>query len=180
MADYITVPDLIATGVAWFLAWLFGTAAFHKVRNIEFYQRLMGTYLNDSPVDSVFVRLVAALELGLSLAMLLPQSRWAGLAAAALALIAYACLMGLQLARGRADMKCGCAGPASDTTISPALVLRNVACAALALLAMSPTISVDSGLAGIGLALFVATFAAVTYLGSEQLIANAQQMAGEK
>lgn len=179
MPDFIAVPDLVATGVAWFLAWLLGSAAFHKARNIEQYQRLMGKYLNDSAVGSVFVWLVAAVELCMTLAMLLPQTRWAGLAAAALLLIAYAGMMGVQLAKGRADMKCGCAGPASDTTISPTLVLRNLACAALALVAMSPTISVDSSAAGTGLALFVATFAALTYLGSEQLIANAQQMAGE-
>lgn len=179
MPDFIVVPDLIATGVAWFLAWLLGTAAFHKACNIEHYQRLMGKYLNDSSVGSVFVWLVAAVEMSLALAMLLPQMRGAGLAAAALLLIAYAGLMGVQLARGAADIKCGCAGPASETTISPTLVLRNLACASLTLLAMSPTISVDSGVAGIGLALFVATFATLIYLGSEQLIANAQQMAGE-
>jgi hypothetical protein len=173
------LPDLIAIGVAWFLAWLFGTAALHKARNIEHYRRLMGKYLDGAPVSSLMVWLLAALEVSFALAMLVPQTQWAGLAATALLLVAYAGLMGLQLARGRADMKCGCAGPASDTTISPALVLRNLGCAAMALLAMAPTISVDAGVAGIGLALFVATFAALAYLGSDQLIANAQQMAGE-
>lgn len=179
MPELIAVPDLIADGVAWFLAWLFGTAALHKARNIEHYRRLMGKYLNGSPVGPVFVWLVASVELSVALTMLLPQTRWTGLAGTALLLIAYASLMGVQLARGRADMKCGCAGPASDTTISPALMLRNLACAALALVAMTPNISVDAGVAGVGLALFVATFAALTYLGSEQLIANAQHMAGE-
>ena len=173
------MPDLIAMGVGWFLAWLFGTAALHKARNIAHYQRLMGKYLNDSPVAPVFVWLVAAVEMSLAIAMLLPQTQRTGLVATALLLIAYAGLMSLQLARGRADMKCGCAGPASDTTISPALVLRNLACAALALVAMAPNVSVDAGVAGVGLALFVASFAALAYLGSEQLIANAQHMAGE-
>lgn len=173
------MPDLIVMGIGWFLAWLFGTAAVHKLRNIGHYRRLMGKYLDGGPVAPVFVWLVAAVEMSLAIAVVLPQTQRIGLASTALLLIAYAGLMGLQLARGRADMKCGCAGPASDTTISPALVLRNLACAVLALVAMAPNVSVDAGVAGIGLALFVASFAALAYLGSEQLIANAQQMAGE-
>jgi uncharacterized membrane protein len=167
-------------GVAWFLAWLLGTAALHKARNAEHYQRLMGKYLSGLPVGPVLVWLVAAIELSLALAMLLPQTQRAGLVGTSFLLLAYACMMSVQLARGRADMKCGCAGPASDTTISPTLVLRNLACAVLALLATTPTISMDAGVAGIGLALFVAAFAALIYLGSEQLIANGQQMAGER
>jgi hypothetical protein len=174
------LPDLIAMGVAWFLAWLLGTAAIHKARNAEHYQRLMSKYLNDLSVGPVLVWLLVAVELSLAVAMLLPQTQWLGLVGTALLLVAYASLMGMQLARGRADMKCGCAGPASDTTISPTLVLRNLACAVLALLATTPTISMDAGVAGIGLALFVAAFAALIYLGSEQLIANGQQMAGER
>ena len=173
------MPDLIALGIALFLSWLFGSAAVHKARNLEHYRQLMARYLNGRPVSASSVWLIAAVEMSSAAMLLLPQTRPTGLLVAALLLLAYAALMGLQLARGRADMKCGCAGPASDMTISPALIVRNLVCAALALVASMPVISVEAGLAGIGLGLFVAVFTTLIYLGSEQLIANAQQMAGE-
>lgn len=174
------MPDLITMGVAWFLAWLFGTAAVHKGRNLQHYRRLMSTYLNGAPVAAVAVWALAMVELCTALLLLFSQLRPMGLVLAILLLLAYASMMGLQLARGRADMKCGCAGPASDMTISPALIMRNLACAVLAGLAMMPTITVAAGITGLALALFVATFTALVYLGCEQLIVNAQQMAGER
>lgn len=174
------MPDLIVVGIALFLSWLFGSAALHKWRNVGHYRQLMARYLNGAGVSGVQVRLVAMVELTCVLLLLVPVTRQAGLLVAAVLLLSYAALMGLQLARGRADMKCGCAGPASDVTISPALVARNSITAVLAAGAMLPSASIEAGVAGIGLALFVAVFTTLLYLGSEQLIVNAQQMAGER
>ena len=87
--------------------------------------------------------------------------------------------MASQILRGQADMACGCAGPDSRLGISWALVVRNGICAALALLAVTAAGAADGGWVGLGLSLFVAVFAALVYETSEQLISNAQWMAGE-
>lgn len=76
-------------------------------------------------------------------------------------------------------MQCGCAGPDSQLGISWALVVRNGICAALAALALSASTLVEVSWLGVGLAGFVAMFMALVYLTSEQIISNAQWMAGE-
>jgi hypothetical protein len=173
------LPELISTGVAWFLAWLFGWAALHKFRAPAYYGRLIRAHLPQLPAVAPLVRVVAVLELAIALALVVPLWRTAGLQAGAALLVSYAALMALQLARGVTDMQCGCAGPASTVSISVALVVRNLVCAALALLALTPLAGVPVGAAGTMLSAFVAAFAVVIYLCSEQLISNAQQMAGD-
>ncbi len=173
------MPDLVANGIALFLAWVFGSGAVHKIRHAAHYRPLVGRYLNVERVPAGVVHGIAALELTIALALLSPGSvGTAGLAGAAALLFAYAGLIGLQLAQGRTDMKCGCSGPASDVAVSPALVLRNLACAALALMALLPATEIDGGAMGILFSLSLAAFAIVVYLACEQLLANGQQMAG--
>lgn len=174
----MNLPATIGVGLAWFLGWLFAQAAFHKVSAPQYYRRLMTRYLG-GPGGGVAVWLVAALEAGIALALILPQWRAAGLAAAAALLVLYAGLMASQILRGSSDMQCGCAGPDSQLGISWALVARNGVCAVMALLAMTSTADVDVGWLGLSLSLFVAVFAALVYVASEQIISNAQWMAGE-
>ena len=173
------MPDLIGSAIAWFLAWLFAVAALHKLRAPVYYRSLVTRWLPGVPGVRQTVFAVAALELILALSLLVPALRSAALLAAAMLLLLYAALMGSQLAQGRRDVQCGCAGPASAAVISPALLLRNLLCGALALTALVPSVDVDAGVAGVGLALGVALFMVFAYLASEQMIANAQAMAGD-
>lgn len=174
----MNLSGLIGNGLAWFLLWLFAQAAFHKFGAPQYYRRLMTRYVG-GPGGGVAVWLVAALEAGIALSLLLPQWRATGLAAAAGLLLVYAGLMARQVLRGESGMQCGCAGPDSQLGVSWALVIRNGICAGLALLAMSSGGATAAGWAGVGLSLFVAVFAALVYATSEQLISNAQWMAGE-
>ena len=174
------IPEAVGIGLAWFLAWLFGQAAWHKFGAGDFYLQLMRRYLGSIPGGRLAVWTVAAVEGMTALSLLLPQTREAGLLAAAALLLAYAVLMALQLWRGRADMQCGCAGPDSQLGISWVLVLRNGICAALALLCLgSVATAVPASWGGLGLAVFVALFAVFIYLTSEQIVGNAQWMAGD-
>ena len=84
-----------------------------------------------------------------------------------------------QALRGETDMQCGCAGPDSQLGISWGLVVRNGVCAGLALLALTADDAAAVGWAGLCLSLFIALFAVLVYETSEQLISNAQWMAGE-
>lgn len=173
------LPALIAVGLAWFLAWLFGQAAWHKLSAPQYYGRLVHRYVPIAPAGRLPVVLVGALEGGLALALVLPWARTPALAGAAALLLAYAAMMAVQLLRGGAHMACGCAGPDSALEVCWALVIRNLVCAGLALLAMTSAGAAVAGWAGMGLSLFVAVFAVLVYLTSEQMISNAQWMAGE-
>jgi len=170
------MPDVISSGVAFFLAWLFGLAAVHKLRDRQFYAALIGRYLPAGLARPSMVLVVALLEGGTALALLPVVTRGIALALAMLLLLAYAGLMFLQWVRGKADMRCGCAGPASELTVSPALVARNVTCACLALAAVFPVATIAPGWLGAALSLMIAAFLAVGYLCVEQLIGNAQRM----
>lgn len=174
------MPDLVGNGVAWFFAWLFATAALHKFRDPVYYRELLANWLPGLPGAQLAGWLAGALEVAIAILLLAPAARPAGLLTGAMLLLLYAVLMASQLARGRRDVKCGCAGPASAVTISPVLLLRNMLCAGLALVALLPPAVVGAGVTGVGLSLSVATFLALAYLASEQIIANAQLMAGEK
>jgi len=174
----VSLPAIISDGVAWFLVCLFVQAAWHKLGAPQYYRRLMTRYVGRLG-GGIAVWLVALLEAYIALSLLLPESRAAGLAAAAALLLAYGGLMASQVLRGESNMQCGCAGPDSQLGVSWALVIRNGVCAGLALLAMTSGGTADAGWTGLVISLFVALFALLVYETSEQLISNAQWMAGE-
>ena len=174
----MTLPAIISDGLAWFLVCLFCQAAFHKLGAPRYYSQLMTRYVGRLG-GGLAVWLVALLEAGIALSLLLPQSRAAGLAVAAGLLLVYGGLMASQVLRGETGMQCGCAGPDSQLGISWALVARNGVCAGLALLAMTSGEAASAGWVGLIVSLFVALFAVLVYETSEQLISNAQWMAGE-
>ena len=175
----MTLPGSIGIGIAWFLLWIFAQAAFHKITAPVYYQQLMQRYVPGLPGGRLLVALVAMVETGIALSLLVSQWREIGLVAAATVLLVYAILMASEILRGRAGMQCGCAGPDSQLGISWALVVRNSICAALAVLALSASTLVEVSWLGVGLSGFVAMFMALVYLTSEQIISNAQWMAGE-
>ena len=175
----MTLPGSIGIGIAWFLLWIFAQAAFHKITAPVYYQQLMQRYVPGLPGGRLLVALVAMVETAIALSLLVSQWREIGLVAAATVLLVYAILMASEILRGRAGMQCGCAGPDSQLGISWALVVRNSICAALAALALSASTLVEVSWLGVGLAGFVAMFMALVYLTSEQIISNAQWMAGE-
>lgn len=174
----MSLPAIISDGVAWFLVCLFVQAAWHKLVAPQYYRRLMTRYVGRLG-GGIAVWLVALLEAYIALSLLLPESRAAGLAAAAGLLLAYGGLMASQVLRGESNMQCGCAGPDSQLGVSWALVIRNGVCAGLALLAMTSGGTANAGWIGLVISLLVALFALLVYETSEQLISNAQWMAEE-
>tara|TARA_R110001599_G_scaffold353859_1_gene600548 strand:+ start:50306 stop:50836 length:531 start_codon:yes stop_codon:yes gene_type:complete len=175
----MTLPAAIGIGIAWFLVWLFAQAAFHKINAPGYYQELVQRYVPAMGGGRMWVAMVATLEAGIALSLLVPAWRAAGLIAAAALLLAYGALMASEMLRGRAGAQCGCAGPDSSLGVSWALVLRNGVCAALALLGLAGTATTDVNWMGFMLAAFLALFAALVYLTAEQIVSNAQWMAEE-
>ena len=172
------MPAPITTGVALFLCWIFGAAAVHKLRALDYYARLVSAYLPAPGLARMAVPTIAVFELCVALALLLPAWRSLGLAIAAVVLVGYAISMAWQYLRGRADLECGCSGPASTVTVGPALILRNLVCASLAGSLVFAG-SAPLGVLGMVLAMFLALFLVFVYLCSDQIIANAQAMAGD-
>ncbi len=166
---------MIGNGLAWFLAWLFARAACHKVLAPGYYRSVMGRYVAN--VGSLLLWPLALSEAAIALALLLPRWRLPGLLCAAGLLLLYAGLMALQILRGQAAMNCGCSGPGSPLQLSWALVLRNLVCSGLALLAASSAAA--SGWWASLAAAAIAAGAVLAYLAWEAIISNAQWLEGE-
>lgn len=173
------MPEFFVIAAILFLIWLFGVAGLQKLRSVSWYATLMARYLDRKAVPHAWVRLVACVELGCCALLLVPATSAAGLALACVLLLGYALLMFLQLRRGKADMNCGCAGPASDTSISSGLIYRNLACALVASLSLAPvSVMVSWNVPMVLITGLLSVFMMLIYSASEQVIANSQRIAG--
>jgi len=174
------LPEIVAVAVAGFLAWLFAVAGWHKLRHPAQFSELAAQYL-PAALRSLWrdklVYPVAVLEIAVALALLPPQTRGIAALTAAGLLAGYGLMMAWQLLLGHRDLRCGCAGPASDVLVSPVLVMRNLLTAGLALLLILPPNPMAWSGAGVLLTLCMAGFLVALYLGAEQLISNSQHMA---
>ena len=178
------MPEFIITAISLFFFWLFCVAGIQKLRAIPWYANLIGRYFDRGAVPKMVVVLVAAAELLCCALLILPATRGFGLLLACLLLLGYGLIMLLQIQRGRADMNCGCAGPASDTSISAGLVYRNLICATLAGAAAYSVVAIGADAALMwNIAMVVTTalltlFLVLIYVAFEQLVANSQRYAG--
>ncbi|WP_157218030.1 MauE/DoxX family redox-associated membrane protein [Flavisphingomonas formosensis] len=128
-----------------FVGGLFVAAGLHKLaRPTAFRNALQGHRVLPSALTVPAMALVPAIELvaGLSSALiLLPASRIGAIACAAL-LLAYAGLIGFNLVRGNRHVDCGCLGfGQARRELGPAMVVRNMAIAAFALIGALPETS---------------------------------------
>ena len=127
------------------LAGLFAVAASHKLRApVPFAATLAGYALLPAWALKPVAVVLPALEVALVLALLAPVPGAAAVAAAggAALLAVYSAAIGINLARGRTDIDCGCLGPAAadgsvGSPLSAGLLARNaalaLACCAVAL-----------------------------------------------
>jgi hypothetical protein len=117
------------------LALLLASAALAKLRAPRDFTAAVAGYrllppVLVAPASAGFV----GAELALAAALWIPAAHVAAAIASALLFALYALAIGLNLARGRRDIDCGCGGPLGRQTLSEGLVVRNalLACAALA------------------------------------------------
>ncbi|MCC6763663.1 MAG: methylamine utilization protein MauE [Deltaproteobacteria bacterium] len=121
-------------------ALLFAGAAWHKLRDRSGFAAVLAGYrvLPERVVPAAGAAL-AALELATAGAWLVPgAARGAALATVAL-LAVYALAIGVNLARGRRAIDCGCGVGGAAQPIGEGLVARNVLLAAAALATLRPT-----------------------------------------
>ena len=120
-------------------ALLFGAAAVHKLAGWRRFRAALGNYrLLPDPLVPAVAAAVVALEVAACILLLVPSLRATGAVLAAALLALYATAIGVNLARGRTSIDCGCLGVGHRAPISRWMAGRNLALAAIVLLAALP------------------------------------------
>ncbi|MCS5637488.1 MAG: DoxX family membrane protein [Myxococcota bacterium] len=123
------------------LATLFLAGAVHKLRNLEGFAETVRDYRILPPSLSRQSALgLATAEAGVAVCLLLPGLDPLGSAGTALLLALYSGAIGLNLARGRRHIDCGCMGFGRGQSISGWLLARNGCLVALAFLLLVPAV----------------------------------------
>lgn len=122
------VPALL---ILFGVAVLFADAAIHKLRNLPTFAETFAAYrlLPDAAARRL-AWIVPWAEAVVAAALLWPASRFWAVPSAILIFAAYASALALNLARGRRDLDCGCAGPGRRRPIAAWMVWRNLVLAA--------------------------------------------------
>lgn len=166
----ITVLATISTLL---LSYLFVSGGWQKLADTAYFHRVITDYqilpANWSPW---LARGLPIVEICAGLALLIPAIRLPALISVALLLAGYTFAMGLNIARGRRDLDCGCAGPGQEQTISGWLLVRNLLLISLALLSGSALQTLSLGWVSWSVALLGTTVLALLYHTFNQLIAN--------
>jgi len=162
---------IVASAVSIFIAVLFAHAGISKWLSPEAYRETVAALLGERRAIHA-VRLIASVEIAVSVIVLLPISRGLGLLAACALLATYAGVMLIQLKQGNTDLRCGCSGPSSDTRISSELVWRNLLLAGGALWATTGVVpgQLEANAVAVGLSLVLG----LVYAAVDQLIQNRQ------
>ena len=146
----------------------------HKLRARPVFAATLRDYqlLPDALVTPVSM-LIPVLELLAAAALLLPQFRLQGAALAGSLLLLYTLAMGINIARGRRYIDCGCAGPAQRQPISTWLIVRNVLLMALLIpnavgVSLRTVVWVDYVTIGLGAAALVILYGVGNGLAANQ------------
>ena len=133
--------------VQWILrvafAGLFGVAALHKLRDRQRFAATLRDY-RVLPTGGVPAAALAipAFEAIVAAGLLVDASAPRAAAGGTALLGVYSLAIGVNLARGRRHIDCGCLGPRGREQISPALLVRNavllLGCVAIAVLPAAP------------------------------------------
>ncbi len=118
------------------LGWLFFAAASHKLHDMGDFRVVLATYrvLPDALIGFA-AWVVVGVEVAVGIGVLL--QRVEALVAAIALLLGYAAAMGLNIARGRRDIDCGCGGTAQPLSLG--LVARNAILALGTAIALLPS-----------------------------------------
>ncbi|GAA6150663.1 MauE/DoxX family redox-associated membrane protein [Pseudoteredinibacter isoporae] len=108
-------------------SYLFLTAGLAKWRHAAYTAESITAYqLTPENWSASLAKCLAAVEIVLALALLIPMTRSAAVLVAAVLLLMYAFAMGINLLRGRKRLDCGCNGPDARQDISWWLIARNL------------------------------------------------------
>lgn len=170
------ISPVISAATA-FASLVFAHGGLQKVADPGRLEGVLASYgLIPGPVVGAARRALPLVELSTAVLLVLPATRVAGAFAAAALFLGYAFAMGVNLARGRTDIDCGCGG--APERIGWGKVARNlVLSAVLAATTLSPEPVAPSSMV-IGWALALPAFLAWGALG--QAMANADRIRADR
>lgn len=149
------------------------TASAHKLRDIPAFRAAVAEYrLLPEAVAGLAAVLLVLVEVGAALALLVPIDARPAAALAAALLALYTSAIAINLARGRRDLDCGCAGPARRQPIGGALVARNLVLLAAALACALPIGPRALGWVDVATVVVAVATLALLYSAVEQLLAT--------
>lgn len=156
------------------LAALWLRAALHKWGDPEAFRvALAGYQLLPARAIAPTARVLPLAELGVAVGLVLPGVTIGAALAGGGLLALYSGAIGINLARGRRDVDCGCGGPGSVRPLGEGLLARNGLLALSSLVAAIPCAARDLG----GLDLFTIAAAAATlavlHAAADAALANA-------
>ncbi len=136
------IDPAISWAIALSVAVLFSAAASHKLRDWKQFRDVVRNYkLLPEALVPLSAVIVIALECSAAVLLLLIATRSIGAVLSACILVAYAVAIAVNLRRGRFNLDCGCLGIGRRQPVRWWIVGRNLALAALALIAGLPMVS---------------------------------------
>ncbi len=172
----MTIDPAISLSFGLSLAALLGAAAAHKIVSFSEFVGVVRNYrIAPNGLAAVIALVVIGVESALALGLLAPAFRSAAALGAAMLFAVYAGAIGFNLSRGNNAIDCGCSFGAAADRLGPALLFRNGALVAAALLTALPTSAREIGPFGYtSAALFVLTIS-ILYLAAESARSNADR-----
>lgn len=163
-------------GIRLFLSILFLRTAWHKLyHNLRFRAELKAYQLLPDALVPATALLLGLAEISCAL-LLLDASSVSGLVLAFGLLTIYSMAMGINLARGRRDIDCGCStGFSVRKTLDGWLVIRNLILILLALTCLLITATRDMGFTDYIQTIIIALTLSLVLESFEQALANAQR-----
>jgi hypothetical protein len=152
------------------LALLFATSAYHKARDVSRFEAILAEYrLLPSCTTAAAARALPLVEIGLAATLAFPPTAGSASLVAAALLSIYSLAIGINLARGRRNIDCGCGGDA-EQSLGTGLLARN---ALLICVAVGGSMPVPNG------ARALSPFDAITIAFGLATLALAWQAAGQ-
>lgn len=166
----MALDPVFTTVVRWALGVVFLTAAVHKLSDFSVFRATLSEYrLLPGALEASGALVIVLLELaagvGMFVPVLAPFAAWMVMSL----LVVYMLAIGINLARGRRDIDCGCSGPAMRQTLSGWLLVRNGVLLAAAALCLLPAASrqliwLDSLTIVFGAGVFVLLYTSINLL----------------
>jgi len=126
----VMIDPAVGALLAGAFALLFASASLHKLLDLKHFAEVFRAYGVLPPGLARISPLVPILEFTVAATLLAGPSRTAAAAGGVALLFAYAVAIGINLARGRRDLNCGCGGPNDRRPIAAWMVWRNLMLAA--------------------------------------------------
>ena len=132
----LLADPVIGTTAVLLLTAIMGGAAFHKLADrVRFVETVRDYRVLPTGLAGLAAGVVVVVEGIACLLLVVPPTRTLGAVAIGSLLVVYAAMIGLNLARGRTDIDCGCSWAGGGQPISAWLIARNLTLLPIAALA---------------------------------------------